>query len=104
MYAGDAVFAAGELAFPDLNRIRLRSVSFTYWQYETYHRIGWRASQGNGECAVALASSEVRGTVERACARQDVVPWLGQSFQFRGHERGEAAAGSLRLGPGQMAP
>ena len=73
MYAGDAAFAAGELAFPGLNRIRLRSVSFTYWQNEAYHRIGWRASQGNGECAVALAISEVRGIVERACARQDVL-------------------------------
>ena len=73
VYAGDAVFAAGELASPDSNRIRLRSVSFTYWQYETYHRTGWRASQGNGECAVALAISEVRGIVERACARQDVL-------------------------------
>ena len=59
------LFAAGELASPDSNRIRLRSFSFTYWQYETYHRIGWRASQGNGECAVALAISEVRGIVER---------------------------------------
>jgi transcriptional regulator with XRE-family HTH domain len=44
-----------------------------YRQYETCHHIGWRAAQGNGEHAVALAISDVRGTVQQACARQDVL-------------------------------
>ena len=44
-----------------------------YWQYETCHRIGWQAAQGNGERGVALAISEVRGIVQRACAGQDIL-------------------------------
>src|SRR5579859_2015848 len=63
--AQDAAATDSPVNARDSTRIRLRSFSFTYWQYETYHRIGWRASQGNGECAVALAISEVRGIVER---------------------------------------
>ena len=73
VFAGDAVFAAGELAFPDSNRNALRFVLPYDRQYETCHRNGWRAAQGNGEHAVALAISEVRGIAERACARQDVL-------------------------------
>jgi hypothetical protein len=34
---------------------------------------GLAAAHGNGERGVALAISEVRGIVERACARQDVL-------------------------------
>jgi hypothetical protein len=64
VFAADAVFAAGELAFPDLNRNALRFVLLHDRQYETCHRDGWRAAQGNGEHAVALAISEVRGIVE----------------------------------------
>src|SRR5438876_7084872 len=47
--------------------------SLMYRQYETCQHIGWRAAQGNGERAVALAISEVRGIIERVCARQDVL-------------------------------
>jgi hypothetical protein len=35
------------------------------------HRLA--SNQGNGERAVTLAIADVRGIVERACARQDVL-------------------------------
>src|SRR5690348_9904582 len=72
LFAGDVVFA-GELTFADLTASGCGPFPLMYRQYETCHRIGWRAAQGNGEHAVALAISEVRGIVERACARPDVL-------------------------------
>ena len=47
VFAGFGARAAGGSWVPDVNRIQLRPVSFTYWQYEAYP-IGWRRPLGNG--------------------------------------------------------